>query len=101
MPLRSIVFSAVLLGLTGCATNFTGSPKFPGGARGCLDKCAREGMAMGAFVYAGEYSTACVCVPAEEGKSAQTNSAFGMAAVGVITQMRAAQQQQQHMSMMH
>jgi hypothetical protein len=47
----------------GCATNFTGNAKFPGGARGCYDRCREGGMEMATFVYVGQYSTACACKP--------------------------------------
>jgi len=60
--------TAVALALTltlalasGCTTQFYGEPMFPGGARGCWDKCHGEGLEMSAFVYMGEYSSGCVC----------------------------------------
>jgi hypothetical protein len=81
--------------LVACQTTFTGDPKFPGGPRGCYDKCIHDGMMMTAFVHAGEYSTACVCGPAPRVAEAGPQGAPVAAAVGVMAQMRAAQQQQQ------
>jgi hypothetical protein len=65
MSNRAVRSFVLALGLTlvGCATSFTGDAMFPGGERGCMDKCAASGMTMGAFVYMGDYSTGCVCQP--------------------------------------
>ncbi len=82
----------------GCnPTNFQGSAKYPGGARGCFDACKEGGMKMGAFVFAGEYSTACVCEPLDPptGGAKQTAGGIGPAAVGVVLQARASQQAHQ------
>lgn len=88
-------FSILLcVALAGCATTFRGDPYFPDGSKGCARECKSRGLTMGAFVLAGEYSTACVCVPVEHAGKL-SGGALGMAAVGVITQMRAAQEQQQ------
>jgi len=82
-----------LLFCCSCATTFHGDAHFPGGSPGCEQACKGQGMVMGAFVLAGEYSSACVCVP--KGSVAMKGAgALGLASVGVITQMRAAQQQQ-------
>jgi hypothetical protein len=91
------IAASVVLTLGGCATSFTGSAHFPGGASGCFEHCKKQGMEMGAFVYAGSYSDACVCEPVQDGtKSGRgAGAAFGPAAVGVVLQARAAQQQQQ------
>ena len=83
--------------LSGCPTRFTGDAHFPDGPSGCRKACERSGMQMGAYVYAGEYSTACVCTPKGSGANTGATS-LGMAVVGVITQLRAAQQQQAAMA---
>jgi hypothetical protein len=44
-------------------TSFEGEAQFPGGPRGCFDRCAQNNMDMGSFVYVGEFSTACACKP--------------------------------------
>jgi hypothetical protein len=91
-----------------CATQFQGAAKFPGGPRGCYDRCQAAGLRMSSFVYVGEYSTGCVCSPkptganvASDGHSAAAPdedvgvaAATGAAAVGVIAQMREAERQQ-------
>ena len=58
-----ILVAALCFGGCDYPTSFQGSAKFPGGARGCWDRCAREGTEMASFVYVGEYSTACACRP--------------------------------------
>lgn len=58
----SLMISIVALGLLpACATNFTGAAHFPGGVSGCSTRCSEQGLKAAAFVYAGNYSTACVC----------------------------------------
>lgn len=54
-----------LMVTAGCRppTSFEGEPQFPGGARGCWDRCHADGLEMASFVYVGEYSTACACRP--------------------------------------
>lgn len=86
----------------GCQTNFVGAAKFPGGIDGCETRCEKDGLKMGAFVYAGEYSTACVCEPADkkEADTKRSAQASGPAAVGVVLQARAANERQQHSSQM-
>jgi hypothetical protein len=94
------LFVASLLG--GCATQFTGSAYYPGGARACFNACLRDQMQMSGFAYLGEYSSACVCEPQRAaGATAATDAAGGPSAtmvaastggaVGVVLQARAAQ----------
>ncbi|MGD8861795.1 MAG: hypothetical protein PVI30_17425 [Myxococcales bacterium] len=95
----------LVLGCAGCATSFQGSARFPGGPKGCYDKCDEAGMKMTNFVYVGEYSTGCVCgldrrkdADARARSGAPESAATTAAAVGVVMQMRRQQQQaaQQH-----
>lgn len=80
----------------GCvpATNFQGEPQFPGGARGCWDRCRADGLEMASFVYVGEYSTACACRPrpipgmAPSAITEQDQAAVVAAAAGVELQRR-------------
>ncbi len=83
------VLTLCLLVASGCATSFTGSAQIEGGRPGCERKCASTGLQMQAFVFMGEYSTACVCEIA--GHSDRSGTAAASAAVGVMQQMRAAQ----------
>jgi hypothetical protein len=85
-------------GMGGCMqrTNFEGEAKFPGGARGCYDKCREIGMSMASYVFVGEYSTGCVCEPLrapgpQPTPAAQrgSESSSVAAAAGVVMQMRA------------
>ena len=94
---------AVVLGLSGCATAFMGSPHVEGGRTGCEAKCRGQGMAVAGMVYMGEYSSACVCeVPGGGSAHAQmldsATAACGGAAVAVEMQRR---QQQQYNNGMH
>jgi hypothetical protein len=90
MKLRIAIHLLALLA-GACATSFQGSAMVEGGRRGCERKCAANGLQMQSFVFMGEYSTACVCdVP---GHTAHVDSAAEAAAVGVMTQMRDAEQQ--------
>jgi hypothetical protein len=105
-----LVLVSLASGLAGCATRFTGDPKFPGGARGCFDACKREGMVMSSYVFVGEYSTGCVCSlkptpapqpsPATSGGQSDATAASSAAAVGVVMQMRRAQEEQQRQQQM-
>ena len=84
----SVALLALLLFAGGCATNFTGSAEVEGGRPGCERKCAAIGLEMQAFVFMGEYSTACVCdVPGRATANAGAASTAAVA-VGVMTQMR-------------
>jgi hypothetical protein len=65
---RAAVFGATLatmasLGACTPPTSFEGEAQFPGGPRGCFERCAQNNMDMGSFVYVGEFSTACACKP--------------------------------------
>jgi hypothetical protein len=98
--IRATTIFLLALGAAGCATSFQGSAKFPGGPKGCYDRCSEAGMQMASFVYVGEYSTGCVCSlkdrdggEASAQRGASENAATAAAAVGVMTQMRAQQQQ--------
>ena len=74
----------------GCVTSFTGSAQVAGGRPGCERKCRSIGLEMQAFVFMGEYSTACVCDT--PGRAEHAGAAAATAAVvGVMTQMQAAQ----------
>ena len=76
-----------LLLASGCATTFTGSAQVEGGRAGCEKKCSAIGLQMQAFVFMGEYSSACVCdVP---GPAAQADNSGSKAALamGALTQL--------------
>lgn len=102
---RCAVSLALLLGLgagSGCRTEFVGDPRFPGGARGCFEKCSELNMEMATFVYVGEYSTACACKPIKTrtglGMTSQNDEdeagiegAVMAASAGVVMQSRAAE----------
>ena len=89
----SLALSLCLLAGSGCATSFTGPAEIQGGRPGCEQKCASVGMEMQAFVFMGEYSTACVCDVPGRAQQARSSAATAAAAVSVMTQMRAAQDQ--------
>ncbi|MDF2697874.1 MAG: hypothetical protein K0S65_6257 [Labilithrix sp.] len=94
---RTIVLVLLALSAAACATSFTGEAHFPGGPRGCAEQCAKDGMEMASFVYAGEFSSACVCQPRGAGRSPAASTEAGTSAiVGVMTQMRAQQQRASH-----
>ncbi len=59
--LAALAAAVTVVAFAGCTTQFYGEPTFPGGARGCWDRCRSEGLEMSAFVYMGEYSNGCVC----------------------------------------
>jgi hypothetical protein len=95
-----------LLGIFGCQTptSFEGEAKFPGGPRGCFDRCASQQMDMASFVYVGEYSTACACQPrhasgAATSSNERVSAAVVAAAAGAEMQRRRIQQQQQSAAM--
>lgn len=104
---RCLVSLGLLLGLgagVGCQTRteFHGDARFPGGARGCYEKCAMFDMEMATFVYVGEHSTACACKPVKAHPSAGatsnddeqddgTEGAVTATAAGVVVQARAAE----------
>jgi hypothetical protein len=89
--MKRITIGLVSLALFGgCTTQFFGSPMFPGGAPGCHAHCQQTGMEMNAFVYAGEYSTACICGPRR--RPAATAEGTTAASAAVVTMVRAQQQ---------
>jgi len=83
-----IALKLFLLVVSGCATTFTGSAEVEGGRPGCERKCASIGLEMQAFVFMGEYSTACVCEVPGSAAQARRSAAAAAVAVGVMTQMR-------------
>jgi len=89
-------FALVLLALSfaACGTSFSGDAHFPGGPRVCYAKCAKSNMEMAAFIYAGEFATACVCEPRrrsrDETSRARTDAEIS-ALVGAWTAMKARQ----------
>jgi hypothetical protein len=95
--MRSLVFLSAITFLAACPgpTRFEGSAFFPGGPDGCAAKCASQpGLEMSSFIYAGEFSTACVCRSKAQAAASESDTA---AAVGVVMQARAAAaRQQQH-----
>jgi hypothetical protein len=92
--MRLLIGGALLL--SGCGTMFFGSSHYPGGPKACQTDCRAKGLAMSAFVFAGEYSTACVCGP-REAESSSSGAATTAASVAVATMMR----QQQAASQPH
>ena len=101
-PTTSFGVCLIAMVVQGCTTNFIGSAKFPGGARGCWERCQADGMEMATFVYVGEYSTACACRSKALQGQAQSDASNGeqaavvAAAAGVALQRRRAEQQAQH-----
>ena len=98
MTLASRIASAGFFLVTASCnpTTFNGDAHFPGGPAGCAKACQKQGLSMGAFVYAGEYSSACVCSARPASASAEADdglAAVAIGATGVMTQMRAAEQQ--------
>src|SRR5262245_56175312 len=88
-----------IVGSLGCQTptSFEGEAKFPGGPRGCYQRCQAEQLEMASFVYVGEYSSACACQLRRTGPAASNetvSSAVVAAAAGSELQRRriAAQQ---------
>jgi hypothetical protein len=79
---------AWLLLASGCATTFMGSAEVEGGRAGCEKKCAGVGLTMQAFVFMGEYSTACVCEPPGRTQGAEGSPAAAAISVGVMRQLR-------------
>ena len=52
---------AFALALSGCATQFYGSPKVERGPAGCKSACDAWGMELAGMVKMGEYSDGCIC----------------------------------------
>lgn len=113
--MRSLLVSFVVLGtVAGCQTQFVGDPHIE--PITCQAKCREANLVMAGMVYLGQYSSACLCeVPrpaaapgiappgaappsaaapgaGASGTVALASGALG-AAVGVIMQMRTAEQQ--------
>ena len=93
--MRSLLVLALGL-LAACPnpTRFEGDAFVPGGPAACAARCASEpGLEMASFIYAGEFSTACVCrvrpAPAQSlpapATSSLTQDSDASAAVGVET----------------
>jgi hypothetical protein len=80
--------------LSGCGTMFFGSAHYPGGPKACQTNCRAKGMEMSAFVFAGEYSTACVCGPhgSEASPTAAVTTDSSVAVVTMMRQQQAANQ---------
>jgi hypothetical protein len=98
---RTTSLAVLLLALPACTrpTAFEGEAKFPGGARGCYDRCAAEGLEMASFVYVGEYSTACACqmrraAPGPVSEVGGPGPAIAAATAGTELQQRRIQEQQ-------
>ena len=66
-----IVSLIILLGASACGPQFTGDAHFPGGVHGCETQCAGQSLVMAAFIYVGEYSSACACKPRPPAGTAQ------------------------------
>ncbi len=91
--LEFMIVTALVIGLIGCATEFTGSPYINGGADQCRSECEEQGLTMAGMVMMGEYTDGCIC--AVSGLEAQTIEAAPSAAssaVGVVLQQRRQQQ---------
>jgi hypothetical protein len=83
----------ILLLSSGCTTVFYGSAMFPGGPGGCAAHCGQQGLQMSSFVYAGEYSTACICGPRDgTAPRAEATTAPAAAVVTMIRTQQAASQ---------
>ncbi|HEU4407949.1 MAG TPA: hypothetical protein VFS43_21990 [Polyangiaceae bacterium] len=72
-------------------TNFLGAPKVPGGPDGCRARCTQWGLEFTGMVAMGEYSDGCVCQVPQ--RPAPATAAGQAAAVGVVLQMRAREEQ--------
>lgn len=83
---------ALLAASSGCATSFRGSAHIS--PADCNANCQEIGGEMSAYVFMGQYSTACVCTP--PGRSGQMVGAAGGqagAVAGVWMQMQEADRQ--------
>lgn len=98
---RVMFLCLFVLSLGACATTFKGDAQFPGGPRGCYDRCEKAGLTMTSYVFVGEYSSGCVCslkrkpTSASDGASAQSSAATSAAAVAVMRQMQEEQARHQ------
>jgi hypothetical protein len=119
--MRSLLVLFVLGAVAGCQTQFIGDPHIEPVT--CQAKCREANMVMAGMVYLGQYSSACLCEVARpaaapgiappgaappsaaapgggaSGTVALASGALG-AAVGVIMQMRTAEQQNLSQPMM-
>jgi hypothetical protein len=94
---KIIAALAGALGLSACATAFTGSPHVEGGRTGCQTKCNAQGMAVAGMVYMGEYSSACICEVPGAGHATLLQGATGATGgAAVAVEMMRRQQQQQY-----
>jgi hypothetical protein len=93
---RAVLWSAVFLAISGCATTFYGAPKVPNGPAGCKAKCSSWGMELSGMVAMGDYSDGCICqTPAAQQRSANAGVPAASASIaGVWTQMEEAQHEQ-------
>jgi hypothetical protein len=95
---RACVLSlATVAASAGCATAFTGGAHVPGGAAGCTNICGKYGMDLAGMVAMGEYSDGCICkVRGQQVATAGTELAVagaGPAAVAIVLQTRASEQE--------
>lgn len=74
--------------LSGCATNFVGAAKVPGGPNGCQNECSARGLEFGGMVLMGEYTDGCICLAPGADTSEATVGAGAVAGasggVGVV-----------------
>jgi hypothetical protein len=97
--MRYIVIICIAMGMAAClATSFTGDAKIPQGPTGCQAICSGWDMEMAGMVAMGEYSTACLCTVPGKADRAALVSGVGPAVVGVINQMRAAEEERRRRS---
>jgi hypothetical protein len=95
---RRTILAALLLTNAACATSFTGNAHVKGGRDQCVAQCKSVELELGGMVFLGEYSSGCVCVvpnqtPAQKQATIGGAQAAATGAVGVVMQMRAAEQQ--------
>ncbi len=86
-----LLLYAMFVFAAGCTTSFTGAPFVEGGRPGCERKCASVGLAMAAFVFMGEYSTACICDIPQRAARADRAAAIGASVAGIAAQQRHAE----------
>jgi hypothetical protein len=92
---RVLLLVGLVLTLTGCATQFTGSAHVKGGADACKAKCSDQGLEFAGMVYMGEYTDGCICAaPGKRAEALKGAQGVVAGAIGVVLNMREAQQQQ-------
>jgi hypothetical protein len=98
MRIQFLVTASVLMLMgAGCATSFTGGAHVSGGAAGCEAKCKTWGLELAGMVAMGEYSDACICRrPGEKGALLDNGASAAGSAAGVVMQMRRAEEERQH-----